>query len=160
MNIKTIVANGILAALYIAITATIAPFAFGPVQFRIPEMFNHLIVFNKKYMYGIILGVFLSNLFFSPMPLDILFGTAQSLIALLITIGAMRYVKNIWARMMINTVVFTFTMFIIAWELNIVMGWPFLFTWLTTAAGEFAVLLVGAPIIYAIHKRVNFEKLV
>ncbi|RFU63599.1 QueT transporter family protein [Bacillus sp. V59.32b] len=161
MNIKTIVANGILAALYIAVTATIAPLGFGQLQFRISEMFNHLIVFNKKYIYGIVLGVFLSNLFFSPMvAYDIVFGTAQSLIALLITIGAMRYVKNIWARMMINTVVFTFTMFMIAWELHLALGFPFLLTWLTTAAGEFAVLLVGAPIIYAINKRVNFQKLI
>lgn len=161
MNIKTIVANGILAALYIAVSAVIQPFGFTNVQFRVSEMFNHLIVFNKKYIYGIILGVFLTNFFFSPMvAYDIVFGTAQSLISLLITIVSMRYIKGIWARMAVNTVVFTFTMFIIAWELNLAFGLPFWFTWLTTAAGEFVVLLIGAPIMYAVHKRVNFEKLV
>jgi uncharacterized membrane protein len=161
MNSKTIVANGILAALYIAVSASIAPFGFTNVQFRISEMFNHLIVFNKKYLYGIILGVFLTNLVFSPMvAYDLVFGTAQSLISLLVTIGAMRFIKGIWARMIVNTIVFTINMFIIAWELHLALGFPFLFTWLTTAAGEFTVMLVGAPIMYAINKRVNVGKMV
>jgi uncharacterized membrane protein len=51
-------------------------------------------------------------------------------------------------------------MFIIAWELNLAFHYPFLLTWLTTAAGEFAVMLVGMPIMYAINKRVHFEKLI
>ncbi|RUQ28548.1 hypothetical protein ELQ35_11510 [Peribacillus cavernae] len=82
------------------------------------------------------------------------------MISLLITIGAVRYIKGTWARMIVNTLVFTFTMFLIAWELHLAFGLPFLLTWLTTTAGEFVVLIVGAPIIYAINKRINFEKLV
>jgi uncharacterized membrane protein len=161
MKVKSIVVNGILAALYIAVSALIQPFGFTNVQFRVSEMFNHLIVFNKKYMYGIILGVFLTNLFFSPMKAyDLVFGVGQSIIALVITIVTSRFIKNIWARMVVNTLVFTFTMFLIAWELNLAFGLPFLFTWLTVAIGEFVVMAVGAPIMYAVNKRVGFEKLV
>lgn len=161
MNIKTIVVNGILAALYIAVSALIAPFGFTNVQFRVSEMFNHLIVFNKKYLFGIILGVFLTNLFFSPMvAYDLIFGVGQSLIALTITIISARYIKGIWKRMIVNTVVFTVTMFIIALELNLAFELPFLFTWLTVAAGELVVMTVGMPIMYFINKRVNFEKMV
>ena len=65
MKVRTITLNGIVAALYIAITAIIQPIAFSNIQFRIPEIFNHLIVINKKYFFGIVIGVFLSNLFFS-----------------------------------------------------------------------------------------------
>jgi uncharacterized membrane protein len=159
MKIKTLVVNAILAALYIAVSGLIAPFGFTNVQFRVSEMFNHLIVFNKKYIYGIIVGVFLANLFFSPMvQYDLIFGVGQSLIALLITILSARFIKGIWARMIVNTVVFTVTMFIIAFELNLAFDLPFLFTWLTVAAGEFVVMSVGMPIIYLINKRVNFEK--
>lgn len=161
MNIKTIVGNGILAALYIAVSALIAPFGFTNVQFRVSEMFNHLIVFNKKYLFGIILGVFLTNLFFSPMvAYDLIFGVGQSLIALTITIISARYIKGIWKRMIVNTVVFTVTMFIIALELNLAFELPFLFTWLTVAVGEFVVMAVGMPIMYFVNKRVNFEKMV
>lgn len=64
MSTKTIVGNALFAALYIAVSALIQPFGFTNIQFRISEMFNHLVVFNKKFIYGIILGVFLTNLFF------------------------------------------------------------------------------------------------
>jgi uncharacterized membrane protein len=161
MNIKTLAVNGIVAALYITITFVVQPFGFTNVQFRVSEMFNHLIVFNKKYIYGIVLGVLLANLFFSPMvPYDLVFGTGQSILALLITIFSTRYIKGIWARMFFNTFVFTFTMFIIAFELKLALGFPFLFTWLTTAAGELVVMAVGAPIMYMVNKRVRFDKVI
>jgi uncharacterized membrane protein len=161
MNTRTIVRNGILAALYIAVSALIQPFGFTNVQFRVSEMFNHLIVFNKKYFYGIILGVFLTNLLFSPMmAYDLVFGVGQSVISLLITIFTAKYIKSIITRMIVNTLVFTITMFLIAIELNLAFKLPFLFTWLTTAAGEFTVMAIGIPVMLAIHKRVNLEKLV
>lgn len=161
MKVKMLVVNGILAALYIVVTMLIQPFGFTQVQFRVSESFNHLIVFNKKYFFGIVLGVFLSNLMFSPIvQFDLIFGVGQSVIALLITIVSCRYIKNIWVRMVVNTIVFTFTMFLIALELNLAYGWPFLFTWLTTAASEFVVLAVGAPIIYLLNKRVNLQKMI
>jgi uncharacterized membrane protein len=160
-KVQEIVVNGLIAALYIAVSALIQPFGFTQVQFRVSEMFNHLIVFNKKYLFGIILGVFLTNLFFSPMKAyDLIFGVGQSVIALLITIACARLVKGIWARMIINTLVFTFTMFLIALELHLAFDLPFLFTWLTTAIGEWVVMTIGMPFMYVINKRVQFDKMV
>jgi uncharacterized membrane protein len=160
MNIKSIAVNGVVAALYIAVSAIIQPFGFTQIQFRVSEIFNHLVVFNKKYIYGIILGVFLTNLFFSPLKLyDLIFGVGQSLIALLITIMTTKFIKGIWARMVVNTLVFTLTMFLIALELHLAFGLPFLFTWLTTAIGEFVVMAVGMPLMYFMNKQVQFEKI-
>lgn len=159
MNLKTLVGNGILAALYIAVSALIQPFGFTNVQFRISEMFNHLVVFNKKSIYGIVLGVFLTNLFFSPMvAYDLVFGVGQSVLALLATIISMRFIKGVWARMIFNTVIFTITMFMIAIELHLALGFPFLLTWLTCAAGEFVVMAIGIPVMYWINKRVQFQR--
>jgi len=142
MNIRTLAVNGVLAALYIAVSMLIQPFGFTNVQFRVPEMFNHLIVFNKKYFIGIVIGVFFSNLFFSSLGVyDLIFGVGQSILALSMTILVSRFVKNIWARMIINTIFFTMTMFLIAIELNIVM-------------------VVGIPIMHALNKRINFKNLI
>jgi uncharacterized membrane protein len=161
MKLRSLAVNAILAALYIVLTFFLQPISFSAIQFRIAEMLNHLIVFNKKYFWGIICGVFIGNLFFSPMlPYDLIFGTGQSVLALLITIFVSKFVTNIWTRMVINTGIFTVTMCIIAWELAIVFHMPFLWTWLTVAIGECAVMLVGAPIMYAINRRVSFEKLI
>jgi uncharacterized membrane protein len=118
-------------------------------------------VFNKKLFFGVVLGVFLTNLFFSPLGLyDLVFGVAHSAISLFIIIQIAKYIKNVWVLLILNTLIFTFTMFIIAFELYLALGLPFLFTWLTTAAGEFAVLAAGIPIMYALNKQMRFDKLV
>ncbi|GGA78171.1 QueT transporter family protein [Ornithinibacillus halotolerans] len=161
MKAKTLVVNALVAALYIAVTALVAPFGFTNIQFRISEIFNHLVVFNKKYFFGIVVGVFLSNLLLSPFKLDLIFGVAHSAISLGIVILAGRYIKDIWALLVINTLVFTFNMFIIAWEIKIIEpDTPFFLVWLTTAVGEFGVLAIGIPIMYALNKRINFNKLI
>ncbi|MEK5040194.1 QueT transporter family protein [Sporosarcina sp. FSL K6-3457] len=160
MKVKTLATSGIIAALYVAVTLLVAPFGFTNVQFRISEMFNHLVVFNKKFIFAIVLGVFVANLF-SPLGLyDLVFGVAQSLIALSITIFSAKFISGILKRMLFNTVVFTFLMCIIALELNLALELPFLLTWLTVAAGEFVVMAVGIPIMLALNKRLNFEKLI
>lgn len=160
MNIRTLAINGLLAAIYIAVSFVFQPIMFGVLQFRIPEMLNHLIAFNKKYIYGIVVGVFISNLFFSQLgAYDLIFGVGQSLIALLLVIFSSRFITGIKGRMAVTIIVFTLTMFLIAIELNLVLGLPFLLSWATTAAGEFLVLLIGAPIIYIMNKRIQFGKL-
>ncbi|KAB7664881.1 QueT transporter family protein [Bacillus sp. B1-b2] len=161
MKTKTLAVNGLVAALYIAVTLLIAPIAFGSIQYRVSELFNHLVVFNKKYIYGIVVGVFLANLFLSTMKLyDLTFGVAHSIICLAITIGVSKYVKNEVTRMIINTLVFTFNMFIIAYALHLALDLPFLVTWATTAIGEFVVMAIGIPIMYILNKRISFGKLV
>lgn len=160
MKVKFIATTGIIAALYIAVTMLVAPFGFTEVQFRISEMFNHLVAFNPRFAGGIILGVFISNMF-SPLGwYDLVFGVTHSIITIGIFIAICKFVKNIVARLVINTLLFTFTMFIIAFELNLALELPFFWTWLTVAVGEFVVLAVGAPIMYTLNKRLDFKKLI
>lgn len=157
---KFIATTAIIAALYVAVSMLVAPFAFKEIQFRISEMFNHLVAFNPRFMLGIVLGVFITNLFSPLGAIDLYFGVAHSLITLGIFILICKFVKNIWARLVINTFLFTFTMFIIGIELNIAFEIPFWFAWLTCAIGEFTVLIIGAPIMNFLNKRLNFKKLI
>lgn len=161
MKVKTMATSGIIAALYVAVTFLIAPFGFTNIQFRLSEMFNHLVVFNKKYIIGIVLGVFVANLLFSELgPIDLVFGVGQSVLALSITIFSTKFIKGIYKRMLFNTAIFTFTMFLIAWELNIVLKLPFLLTWFFVSAGEFAVMMIGIPVMIALNKRLHLDKLI
>jgi len=160
MKVKTTAISGIIAALYVAVSLLIAPFGFTNIQFRVSEMFNHLIVFDKKYFFGIILGVFLANLFSPLGVIDLVFGVGQSIIALSITILSAKFINGIIKRMVFNTLIFTFTMFIIAFELNLVLGLPFVFTWITVAAGEFIVMAAGIPIMIALNKRLNLKEMI
>lgn len=159
MKVKFMATTGFIAALYIAVTMLVAPFGFTEVQFRVSEMFNHLVAFNPRFAGGIILGVFISNMF-SPLGwYDLVFGVTHSIVTISLFILICKFVKNIIARLVINSLLFTFTMFIIAFELNLALELPFLWTWLTVAAGEFVVLIVGAPIMYTLNKRLDFKKL-
>lgn len=161
MKVKMMATSGIIAALYVAVTFLIAPFGFTNIQFRLSEMFNHLVVFNKKYIVGVVLGVFIANMFFSELgPIDLVFGVGQSVLALSITILSAKFIDGLYRRMFFNTIVFTFTMFLIAWELNIALEFPFLLTWLFVAVGEFVVMAVGIPVMAALDKRLNFSKLI
>ncbi|HLR51513.1 MAG TPA: QueT transporter family protein [Candidatus Avamphibacillus sp.] len=161
MKVRTLVINGLLAALYIAVSALIQPFGFTNIQFRVSELFNHLIVFNKKYFIGIVLGVFIANLFMSPLGIyDLVFGVGMTAVSLLVSIAVGKVVKNIWLHMSINTLIFSFNMFFIAWELNLALQLPFFLSWITSAIGEFVVMAIGMPIIYFLHKRLHFDKLI
>lgn len=161
MKVKFIATTAIIAALYLAVTLLVAPISFGQVQFRIAEIFNHLIAFSPRYMLGVVLGVFISNFLLSSVgPIDLIFGVGHTILTLSIFIVICKFVKNIWARLIINTFLFTFTMFIIAFQLNLVLHFPFWETWLFVAAGEFVVLAVGTPMMHALNKRLDFKKLI
>lgn len=160
MNIRTLVVNGIIAALYVAVSLLVSPVAFGAIQFRISEMFNHLVIFDKRYFFGITIGVFASNLFSMAGGLDLLFGTAHTAISLGIIIFLKKYIKNTLILLFLNTLIFSFNMFIIAYMLNIALELPFLLTWLTTGVSEVIILLIGIPIIFALQKRLRFDKLI
>ena len=160
MKTKFLAITGIIAALYIAVTLLIAPFGFTEIQFRVSEMFNHLVAFNPRYSIGVVLGVFIANLF-SPLGVyDLIFGVTHSIVTLGIFVLICKLVKNVLLRLIINTFLFTCTMFIIAFELNLALELPFLWTWLTCAIGEFVVLAIGIPIMYLLNKRLNFKDLI
>jgi uncharacterized membrane protein len=164
MKIRTIAVNGIVAAVYIVVLTLINPFAFLVNQFRLPEMLNHLVVFNKKLFFGIVVGVFISNLLYSPLlPLDLIYGVTHTVLSLTITLIIARFVKNMWARMAINTVVFSFMMFIIAHEIVLIDVLPFsafVPIWVSLAISEFLVMATGIPVIYLINKRLKFEEII
>ena len=112
MKIRTMATSGIIAALYVAVSLLIAPLAFSSIQFRISEMFNHLVVFDKKYFFGIIIGVFVVNLFSPLGVIDLVFGVGMSVIALLFTIISAKFIQGIIQRMVFNTIVFAHLFFL------------------------------------------------
>jgi len=166
MNTRILVTNGLLAALYVAVSLMIQPFAFGPIQLRLSEMLNLLIVYNNKYFYGIIVGVFITNLFSPNGVLDLFFGVGQSIIALGLTMLLGYFIKNHLQLMIANTLIFTATMAIIAFEIILVNNMhkvpndPFFILWSILAAGEFIAMSIGIPIIYALNKRLHFKTLI
>lgn len=158
MKVKTMVVNAVVAALYVAVTSIIAPIAYGAIQFRISEVFNHLAVFNRKYIIGIVAGVFIANLF-SPLGwYDIVFGTAHSFISLGAMVLLTRKTTNVWVKMSINTLMFVIFSGIIAWELKLAFDAPFWLNYASVAFGELVIMGLGAPIMKVLDDKIHFHK--
>lgn len=80
MNIRDMAINGVLAAVYVALTV-INPIGTGAIQFRISEMLCVIPFFNRKYITGMILGVGIANIFSSLGLIDVIVGVTISVIA-------------------------------------------------------------------------------
>src|SRR5690554_6157326 len=125
LKTKSLVTNAVTAALYIAISLVLEPLTFMSVQFRVPEMFNHLVIFSPRYLFGIVIGVFITNLFSPLGAYDLFFGVGHSTTSLCLLILIRRSVKNVQTLRVINTVIFSITMAIIALELTLALELPF-----------------------------------
>ncbi|MCQ9210129.1 QueT transporter family protein [Granulicatella seriolae] len=159
---KVLIVNAIIAALYVVITTVFAFMSFGSIQFRIAEMLNHLIVFDKKYFYGIVGGVILANtIFMSTSGLgwyDLVFGLGHTVSSLLIGFVVFRYLKTDTQKMIALAIIFSVMIFLVAIELLIVLELPFWLSYAQTFTGEIVVMLVGIPVMQQLNKVINFKK--
>lgn len=156
---KFLVLNGLIAAMYLALSL-VSPFSQGAIQLRISESLNHLVVFNKKFRWGVVGGVVLYNLLFAELGwVDVLFGGGQTLLALSLTVLISRVVSDLKVRLILNTVFFTVSMGLIALMLHLYLGLPFWLTYGTTALSEFIMLGLSAPVMHYVGKTLKLTSL-
>ena len=156
-GVKVIAVNAIIMGLYVVLSLVL-PFSSGAIQFRLSESLNHLVVFNRKLLWGVFGGVIVYNLFFGFGILDVVFGGGQTLLALLLTASLHKIVPNMKARLALNVLFFTASMFMIALMLMMTADLPFWPTFATTALSEFIIMTISAPVMYWINKTVDFEQ--
>ena len=155
---RNITITAVIAALYVVATVALPFASYGPVQLHFSEAFNHLAVFNKRYIVAITLGVFIANIWSPYGIVDMIVGTLQTLLMLSISYYLAKHVKSIVARLAISTVVDTLMMWVIAAELYYIAKTPFWATYAWTALGEFGALVIGAIIVYIISRTIDLEK--
>lgn len=135
----------LIASLYFVLTLAIAPFGFGPIQFRFAEILNLLAFFNPIYIIAVTLGCFISNLF-SPFGIyDVFFGTLHTLISVLLIWKTKRILTaSVWPAI---------CSFIIAFELQLVLNVPFLETWFFVGLSELIICtVIAVPVMWFINK--------
>lgn len=81
-NIRRITFSAVTAALYVALTLVCAALGLssGVIQIRVSEALTVLPVFTSAAIPGLVIGCFISNLLTGGIPIDIVFGTAATLI--------------------------------------------------------------------------------
>lgn len=147
-SVQTLTRSAAVAAIYVILTLAVAPFSYGPIQFRLAEILNLLAFFNPIYIFAVTLGCFISNLF-SPFGLyDVFFGTLHTFLSLLLIWRSRRlFTASLWPAVL---------SFIIAWELKLVIGSPFWETWLYVALSEIIICTVIAAAVFMVLRRSGF----
>ncbi len=141
-----------VAAIYVAMTVGIAPLSYGAIQLRFAEMLTLLCFYRKDYCFALILGCAIANLFSPLGMLDMIFGVASTVFAVVL----IPRMKKLWIASLFPTI----SMIFIAWEL-MYLGSPFWFSLLTCAIGEFIVVtLLGVPVFSLLEKNRFFRETV
>ncbi|AKP67181.1 QueT transporter family protein [Companilactobacillus ginsenosidimutans] len=156
-TVKTIVSTAVIAAMYVAVTMIIQPFAYGPIQVRLSEMFNYLVLFKKRYVWGVTLGVFLSNFMSPTWTLDVPIGTISTLIVLFFILWLCRFTKDLRVKFVIMAVVFALSMFTVAGELYIAFKTPFWVSYLSICAGELLSMVIGGVVMFEVNRRLDIS---
>lgn len=141
----------ITATAYVVLTLICYPFSFGMIQVRIAEALMLLVCYNKKYSIALIIGCFIANLFSSLGIIDCAFGTLATAIACVI----MMFIKNKYIAFIIPVIT---NAFIIALELYIVSGVPYLLSALYVGLGELVSMSI-ALLLSLFDKRANIKDL-
>lgn len=133
------------AALYFVVTMACKPFALGPIEFRLSEMFNFLMFLDPVYIIGVTLGCALSN-FFTFGLLDVFVGAGTTFI-----VGCLMWKsKHMWTGIIYATLGSA----AIAWELWLLFGMPFWIQFGLGATSELGSMILG----YIIARRLFKNK--
>lgn len=84
MKIKDITRLAIVATIYVVFTLIIHPLSFDYIQFRLSEILVLLCFYRKDYVYSLVVGCLIANMF-SPLAVyDMIFGTMATLISVIL----------------------------------------------------------------------------
>ncbi|KRL37029.1 QueT transporter family protein [Liquorilactobacillus uvarum] len=160
-NIRLITINGVLAAVYVLLTMLFASFSFGVIQVRIATALYQLIAYDKKYFWGMVLGVTIANLLLSPLGLlDVLVGWGVTGLGLALAILINRRIKSLVIRAMVVGLCVSFGMVFVALELFYISKAPFLITYVYLIAGQAVSQIVGYVLFAIINTNIDIKRLV
>ena len=156
-TVKKLTYAAVIAAVYVAITISLAMISFGPLQFRVSEALCILPFFFPAAVPGLFVGCLIANLMTGNI-LDIVFGSLATLIAAIMTMK----IKIKWLACLppaiINGIIVGA---VLAQSFNPEAFWTYVPVYgFQVFVGELGVLyLVGLPLMYALPKFKFFRAL-
>ncbi len=138
---RLLVVQGMIAAIYAALTLALEPISYGMLQFRLSEILLVLVLLNRPSWIGLTLGCFIANIF-SPLGiLDVVFGT----LATALTCGGMLLVRRPAVALLLPALI---NGVIIGLLLHLVYSLPLIVSIAYVGAGEFVVTYIPGLLIY------------
>lgn len=147
-----------VAAIYAVLTILPGDLSYAGIQIRVSEALMLLCVIRKEYCLSLTLGCAIANLF-SPLPLDILFGTLATAVA-----GIVMYLLCRNGRSQKPVFVFIASLLpvisnavIVSAELYFFMSYPFWVSLIQVSVGELiSCTLLGNLLLYTVKKNKAF----
>jgi uncharacterized membrane protein len=145
-----VVKMAIIGALYAVITIAISPISYGPVQFRIAELFKVFVLFDPFAAIGIGIGTFFANLA-SPFvgPLELIWMPLTDIAGGLAAWGLFRLMKGRWPAvpMVLYSATTGFAVGLMLYILG-VGGFVYLVGLVTLS--ELVILVGGIPLVFRV----------
>ncbi|KRM89493.1 hypothetical protein FD21_GL001349 [Liquorilactobacillus vini DSM 20605] len=159
-KLKLVVLNGLIAACYVVITALFSSFSFGVIQVRISTVLYQLVAYNKHLYWGMVLGVVIANLLFSPFGLlDILVGVGVTGGGLAVAILINQRINRRLVKSVVIGISVSLAMIFVAIELVTISKVPFVITYVYLVVGQLIAQVVGLVVFSLIDRKLNLQKL-
>jgi uncharacterized membrane protein len=144
MTTRRVVLIAMVGALYVVLTVGIAPFSFGPVQFRVSEVLKVLVLFDPFLVLGIGVGTLLANLW-SPFvgPWELIWMPLTDMAGGLLAWWSYRTLHKMALSCSIYAITTALSVALMLWVLGIDLFW---LSVLTVGASELAILIGGIPL--------------
>jgi uncharacterized membrane protein len=143
INVKFLIYTSVIAAVYTVLTMSTSFVGYGPIQFRIAEVLTLLVFIDKKYIPGLVLGCFLSNLA-SPLGImDWILGTLATFLSVyMISKTKNLFLASLWPSI-INGLIIGSELYFLGFIPQTSLKIPaFALTTLSVALGEFVVVSI------------------
>jgi uncharacterized membrane protein len=145
-----VVRVSIIGALYAAVTIAISPFSYGPIQFRVAEVFKVFVLFDPYTSLGIGIGTFFANLA-SPFvgPLELIWMPLTDIAGGLAAWGLFRLLSHRWPA--IPMILYSATTgFSVGLMLHVLGMGSLLGLAALVTLSELVILLGGTPITFTV----------
>ncbi len=143
---------GVIAALYAVVTIAFAPMSYGPIQVRISEALTVLPFLIPEAVPGLFLGCALANFFGEFGLIDVVFGSASTLIAAFLSSRMKTVILASIPPVVIN-------MLVVGGYLSVITGMSFAYAALYVGIGEaVSCIALGVPLTLLLSKRFPKEQ--
>jgi uncharacterized membrane protein len=141
---RRVAVAGVVGALYVVLSLAVAPFAFGPLQFRLGEVLKPLVIKYPAAIPAFALGVGIVNLF-SPLAggLELLLMPAVNLVGGVLCWFVARRIGTTLGTYVASLLFALLIAAGVAVVLSVVAGLPYLVALASVAVSEVVLLLAG-----------------
>lgn len=149
LNMQAYLRAAMIAALYVVLTCALAPFSYGPLQFRLSEALTVLPILYPEAIWGLFVGAAIANIFGGLGVWDIFGGSLATLLAAWLTWRWRASIAAYLAPVAVNAVV-------VSAYLSLLYAVPYWLTVVSIGASEaLAVFVLGYPLIRLLRRRMK-----